>query len=105
VQPTDKSRARQASLGEEAGEKSQRDVTPPPLTPPRDSAHWQPIDNAPADEEVELLIADGRGDPYRVPYPCRWTAASGWVSSAKGTWLPLIPFGWRPFRKQAHQRS
>src|SRR5262249_6284326 len=116
-QPTDKSRAQQASLVEEAGEMSQQDVTPPPM-PPRDSAHmrrerethiwssflegrdgWQPIDSAPADEEVELLIADGRGDPYRIPYPCKWTAASGWVSSAKGTWLPLTPFAWRPFHK------
>ena len=64
-----------------------------------DREGWQPIDNAPVDEDVELLTADGRGEPYRIPYPCKRTAASGWVSSAKGTWLPLIPLGWRPFRK------
>jgi hypothetical protein len=64
-----------------------------------DRAGWQLIDNAPVNEDVELLTADGRGEPYRIPYPCKWTTASGWVSSAKGTWLPLIPLGWRPFRK------
>jgi hypothetical protein len=54
---------------------------------------WQPIDNAPVDEDVELLTAVGRGEPYRITYPCKRTAASGWVKRN----VAAAPFGWRPF--------
>jgi hypothetical protein len=57
---------------------------------------WQPVNTAPLDKAVELLTADGRGEPYSIPYPCKRTA-SGWVSSGKGTPVPLTPLGWRPF--------
>jgi hypothetical protein len=37
---------------------------------------WQAIDSAPLDEDVSLMVTDGRGgEPYRLPYPCRHTAA------------------------------
>jgi hypothetical protein len=50
-----------------------------------DKYGWQPIDSAPLDEDVSLVVTDSRGgDPYRLPYPCRRTAA-GWVSSSKGS--------------------
>jgi hypothetical protein len=55
---------------------------------------WLPIEAAPVDEDVTLVVADGRGEPYRLPNPCRLTA-SGWVSS-KGTLLAVTPVKWRP---------
>jgi hypothetical protein len=31
---------------------------------------WQPIDSAPLDEDVSLMVTDGRGgEPYRLPVP------------------------------------
>jgi hypothetical protein len=71
-----------------------------------DKYGWQPIDNAPLDEDVALLVTDGRGgEPYRLPYPCRHTAA-GWVSSNKGTLQIEVKVGWygvaEPFVPAAH---
>ena len=39
---------------------------------------WRPIDTAPSDQDVKLVVTDG-GDPYLLPHPCRRTMA-GWVS-------------------------
>jgi hypothetical protein len=58
---------------------------------------WWPVDTAPLDEAVELLAADSRGEPYVIPYPCKLTAASGWVSAGKGTPVGLTPSQWRPY--------
>jgi hypothetical protein len=39
---------------------------------------WQAIDGAPLDEDVSLMVTDGRGgEPYRLPYSCRHAAAAG----------------------------
>jgi hypothetical protein len=56
---------------------------------------WHPIERAPLDEDVRLTVSDGRGDPYRLPYPCRRTAA-GWISSSK-TPLAVTPLKWQPY--------
>jgi hypothetical protein len=58
---------------------------------------FNPIESAPRDEDVALLVTDGRGDPYRLLYPCRLTAA-GWVSSSKGTPLAVTPLRWACYR-------
>jgi hypothetical protein len=57
---------------------------------------WRPIDTAPLDTDVTLLVTDGGGEPYRNPHPCKRTAA-GWVSSTKGTSLAVTPLQWRPY--------
>ena len=44
-------------------------------------AGWKPIDTAPLDQAVTVLVTDGRGEPYPIPYPCKRTAA-GWVAGA-----------------------
>ena len=44
---------------------------------------WRPIDTAPIDTDVMLIVTDG-GEPYAVLKPFKLTAA-GWVSSGKGT--------------------
>jgi hypothetical protein len=31
------------------------------------------IDTAPLDQDVTLLVTDGRGEPYRIPYRCKRT--------------------------------
>jgi hypothetical protein len=58
---------------------------------------WQPIDSAPLDEDVSLMVTDGRGgEPYRLPYPCRHTAA-GWISSNKESPQTVTPLKWKPY--------
>ena len=56
---------------------------------------WQPIDTAPIDKEVILIVTDGQGEPYAVLKPFKLTAA-GWVSSGKGTPLAVTPLRWKP---------
>jgi hypothetical protein len=36
-----------------------------------DRYDWRSIDTAPLDEDVTLLVREGRGRRYRLPYPCR----------------------------------
>jgi hypothetical protein len=55
---------------------------------------WRLIDTAPPDQDVTLLVTDGVG-PYRIPFPCKLTAA-GWVNS-KGIPLAVTPLQWRPY--------
>ena len=63
-----------------------------------DKYDWLPIDTAPLEEEVTLLVTDGRGDPYRIPYPCKRTVG-GWVNASKGTALAVRPIQWKPYER------
>jgi hypothetical protein len=56
---------------------------------------WKPIDTAPFDQGVRVVVTDGRGDSYLMPHPCKRTVA-GWVSS-KGTPLAVTPIKWKPY--------
>jgi hypothetical protein len=58
---------------------------------------WQPIDTAPIDKDVMLIVTDGHGEPYAVFKPFRLTAA-GWVSSEKERRSRSRQFGrpWSP---------
>jgi hypothetical protein len=64
---------------------------------------WLPIDAARFDEDVLLQVTDGRGEPYKLPSPCRLTA-SGWISSTKGTPLAVAPVKWRPYNAPPRSR-
>jgi hypothetical protein len=66
-----------------------------PMRAVADGFDWQPIDSAPFDEDVTLLVTDGRGAPYRIPYPCKLNS-TGWVNSRKGMPLAVTPMGWKP---------
>jgi hypothetical protein len=55
---------------------------------------WKPIDTAPLDQDVALMVTDG-GKPYLLNGPFKLTAA-GWVSSGKGTPLTVTPLQWKP---------
>ena len=57
---------------------------------------WKPIDTAPIDRDVILIVTDGLGEPYVLNVPCRLTAA-GWVSSLKRTPLVVTPLQWKPY--------
>ena len=61
-----------------------------------DEAGWSALDAAPLDQDVKLIVTDGRGEPYILPHPCRRTAA-GWVSSNKRTPLAVTPVKWKPY--------
>ena len=50
-----------------------------------DQTGWSALDSAPLDQDVKLVVTDGRGDPYILPHPCRRTAV-GWVSSRERPW-------------------
>jgi hypothetical protein len=56
---------------------------------------WKPIDSAPVDQDVALIVTDG-GKPYLLNGPFKLTAA-GWVSSGKSTRLAVTPLQWRPY--------
>ena len=56
---------------------------------------WKPIDTAPIDQDVALIVTDG-GKPYSLNGPFKLTAA-GWVSSGKGTPLAVTPLQWKPY--------
>jgi hypothetical protein len=62
-----------------------------------DRYQWRPIaDAAPFNKDVTLLATDGRGEPYRLPYPRRRTAAD-WVSSNNGSLQTVTPLKWKPY--------
>ena len=67
-------------------------------------ADWWPIDTAPWEEDVTLLVTDGRGEPYPIPYPCKRTADSGWVNSSRGTPLAVTPLQWKPYASRLKKR-
>jgi hypothetical protein len=56
---------------------------------------WKPIDTAPIDQDVALIVTDG-GEPYELRSPFKLTAA-GWVSSNKGTPLAVTPLQWKSY--------
>ena len=58
---------------------------------------WMPIGSAPLDRDVQLVVTDGRGEPYMLPKPCRPTA-DGWVSSSNATPLVVTPVKWKAVR-------
>jgi hypothetical protein len=61
-----------------------------------DRYDWRPLDTAPVDEDVTLLVTEGRGKRYRLPYPCRRTGV-GWISSSNGTLQTITPVKWKPY--------
>jgi hypothetical protein len=63
---------------------------------------WKPIDTAPIDQDVALVVTDG-GEPYALHSPFKLTAA-GWVSSSKGTPLVVTPLQWRPYLPRPKKR-
>jgi len=56
-------------------------------------ADWLPIDTAPREEDLELLVRDDWGT-YGLVFLYRLTRA-GWVSSVFGAPLAATPIGWR----------
>jgi hypothetical protein len=66
------------------------------MRPTPEGYGWKSLESVPLDEDVSLLVTDGRGTPYILMNPSRLTAA-GWVSSNKGTPLAVTPVMWRPY--------
>jgi hypothetical protein len=57
---------------------------------------WKPLDTAPFNQDVTLMVSDGRGSTYALKSPFKLTEA-GWVSASKGTPLAVTPLRWRPY--------
>jgi hypothetical protein len=64
---------------------------------------WRPMEDAPFDEDVELLVTDAFGSFYGLRYRCRRTA-EGWVSSASRKTLKVTPVQWKPVKHPAAER-
>jgi hypothetical protein len=45
-----------------------------------DQCHWRPIEEAPLEEAVDVLVTDFCGSIYPLQYPCRRTS-EGWISA------------------------
>jgi hypothetical protein len=60
------------------------------------SDRWMSVDLAPFDEDVMLLVSNGRKTPYILQPAARHTAA-GWVTSRSITPLAVLPLKWRSF--------
>jgi hypothetical protein len=60
-------------------------------------AYWKPIETAPLDEDVTVLVIGGTGDTYALPFAAKRTL-NGWLSSRNGTHLLVTPVKWRASR-------
>jgi hypothetical protein len=61
--------------------------------------NWRPIEEAPLEQPVDVLVADFCGSTYRLQYPCRRTS-EGWIS-AIGTRLTVTPVRWLPIKRNS----
>jgi hypothetical protein len=68
-----------------------------------DRYDWRSIDTAPLDEDVTLLVREGRGRRYRLPYPCRRTAV-GWIDSSNGTLQTVTLIKWKPYIRSRYEK-
>jgi hypothetical protein len=60
---------------------------------------WKPAESAPFDEDITILVSDGRKGPYVYLKPCRRTK-QGWVVSGKKTRLAVIALKWMPLQRR-----
>jgi hypothetical protein len=56
--------------------------------------YWNGVDSAPAEVPLQVLVNDGSGADYLLPYPCKRTP-DGWVSAATGARLQVRPTYWK----------
>jgi hypothetical protein len=68
-----------------------------------DRYDWRSIDTAPVDEDVTLLVREGLGRRYRLPYPCRRTVV-GWIDSTNGTLQTVTPIKWKPYIRSRYEK-
>lgn len=54
---------------------------------------WRPIDQAPAEADLQLGVLDG-GVVHALVFPCR-RAGAIWVNSASGRRVDIDPTHWR----------
>jgi hypothetical protein len=69
------------------------------MRPLIDQCHWRPIEEAPLEEPVDVLVTDFCGSIYGLQCPCRRTS-EGWIS-AIGTPLTVAPVRWMPVKPRS----
>jgi hypothetical protein len=57
--------------------------------------YWNGAETAPAEVPLQVLVNDGSGSDYLLPYPCKLTP-NGWVNAATGSPLQVQPTYWKP---------
>jgi hypothetical protein len=58
--------------------------------------YWKNAETAPEGATAQVLVTDGAGPDYLLPYPCTLTA-DGWVNAASGKPLAVRPTYWKPY--------
>ena len=58
--------------------------------------YWNGVDTAPPEMPLQVLVNDGAGDDYLLPYPCKLTP-EGWVNAATGSPLQVRPTYWKVY--------
>ena len=56
--------------------------------------YWNCVATAPAEMLLQVLVNDGSGDDYLLPFPCKLTP-DGWVKAATGSPLQVRPTFWK----------
>ena len=56
--------------------------------------YWNGVDTAPAEVPLQVLVNDGSGSDYLLPYPCKRTP-NGWVNAATRSPLQVRPTYWK----------
>jgi hypothetical protein len=57
---------------------------------------WQPVANAPFDQDLELAVLE-RGDAHALVFPCRRTE-DGWSDALTGQPVDVNPTHWRAWQ-------
>jgi hypothetical protein len=71
--------------------------------------YWNKVETAPEGVIAQVLVTDGAGPDYLLPYPCKLTK-DGWVKAASGKPLVVRPTYWKVYvetlpRKKTRERT
>jgi hypothetical protein len=58
--------------------------------------YWKNAETAPEGVTAQVLVTDGGGSDYLLPYPCTLTS-DGWVNAASRKALAVRPTYWKPY--------
>jgi hypothetical protein len=65
---------------------------------------WKQSETAPEGVIAQVLVRDGSGSIYLLPYPCKLMKGR-WVNAASGTPLAVRATHWKPLSRDASQQE
>jgi hypothetical protein len=66
--------------------------------------YWEKAEMAPEGVIAQVLVTDGGGSDYLLPYPCKFTK-DGWVNAASGKPLAVCPTYWKLYLETLPKRN